>query len=103
MKFDKIDKTWAASVALHLLVLGWAMLSFSSKAFELEPQDSVAVDTISEDQLAKVMAGNRSGKKENPKPLAEKVAEAKPGKCPKCSMTLKERARPAKAAELKVQ
>ncbi|WP_022721106.1 hypothetical protein [Rhodopseudomonas sp. B29] len=74
----KIDKTLAASVALHVLVLGWAMLSFTSKAFELEPQDSVAVDTISEDQLAKVMAGNRSGKKENPKPLAEKVAEAKP-------------------------
>jgi len=78
VKFDKIDKTWAASVALHVIVLGWAMLSFSSKAFELEPQDSVAVDTISEDQLAKVMAGMRSGKKENPKPLVEKVAEAKP-------------------------
>jgi len=74
----KIDKTLAASVALHVLVLGWAMLSFSSKAFELEPQDSVAVDTISEDQLAKVMAGMRTGKKENPKPLVEKVAEAKP-------------------------
>ncbi|MGP9810068.1 cell envelope integrity protein TolA [Rhodopseudomonas sp. NSM] len=74
----KIDKTLAASVALHVLVLGGAMLSFSSKAFELEPQDSVAVDTISEDQLAKVMAGMRSGKKENPKPLVEKVAEAKP-------------------------
>lgn len=74
----KIDKTLAASVALHVLVLGWAMLSFSSKAFEVEPQDSVAVDTISEDQLAKVMAGTRTGKKENPKPLVEKVAEAKP-------------------------
>jgi hypothetical protein len=65
-------------VALHVLVLGWAMLSFSSKAFELEPQDSIAVDTISEDQLAKVMAGMKTGKKENPKPLVEKVAEAKP-------------------------
>lgn len=54
------------------------MLSFSSKAFELEPQDSIAVDTISEDQLAKVMAGMRTGKKDNPKPLVEKVAEAKP-------------------------
>lgn len=74
----KIDKTLVASVALHVLVLGWAMLSFSSKAFELEPQDSVAVDTISEDQLAKVMAGMKTGKKENPKPLVEKVAEAKP-------------------------
>jgi outer membrane biosynthesis protein TonB len=38
----------------------------------------VAVDVISSDQLAKVMAGMKTGKKENPKPLAEKVAEAKP-------------------------
>ena len=29
-------------------------------------------------QLAKVMAGMKTGKKDNPKPLAEKVAEAKP-------------------------
>ncbi len=34
--------------------------------------------SISSDQLAKVMAGMKTGKKENPKPLAEKVAEAKP-------------------------
>lgn len=67
-----------ASIALHVLVLGWGILSFSTKAFELEPQDTVAVDTISEDQLAKVMAGMKTGKKENPKPLVEKVAEAKP-------------------------
>ena len=36
------------------------------------------VDIISADQLAKVMAGMKTGKKENPKPLVEKVAEAKP-------------------------
>lgn len=78
MKLEKIDKTLVASVALHVLVIGWGLLSFSSKAFELPPQDAVAVDTISEDQLAKVMAGMKSGKKESPKPLVEKVAEAKP-------------------------
>ncbi|KIZ44351.1 MULTISPECIES: cell envelope integrity protein TolA [Rhodopseudomonas] len=78
MKLDKIDKTLVASVALHVLVIGWGLLSFSSRAFELPPQDAVAVDTISEDQLAKVMAGTKSGKKENPKPLVEKVAEAEP-------------------------
>jgi len=38
----------------------------------------VAVDVISADQLSKVTAGIKSGKKENPKPLVEKVAEAKP-------------------------
>src|SRR3989440_1709960 len=54
------------------------MLSFSTKALEMQPEDSVAVDVISPDQLAKVTAGMKTGKKENPKPLVEKVAEAKP-------------------------
>ena len=74
----KVDKTVMASVALHVLVLGWVMLSFSTRALEMQPEDSVAVDVISPDQLAKVMAGMKTGKKENPKPLVEKVAEAKP-------------------------
>jgi len=74
----KIDKTLAASIALHVLVLGWGLVSFSSKAFEMTPEESVAVDVISADQLAHVMAGMKAGKKENPKPLVEKVAEAKP-------------------------
>jgi len=74
----KVDKTIVASIALHVLVLGWAMVSFSSKAFELTPEESVPVDVISADQLAKVMAGMKTGKKENQSPLVEKVAEAKP-------------------------
>jgi outer membrane biosynthesis protein TonB len=74
----KVDKTVLASVALHVFVLGWVMLSFSTKALEMPPEDSVPVDVISSDQLAKTMAGMKTGKKENPKPLVEKVAEAKP-------------------------
>ena len=74
----KVDKTVVASVALHVLVLGWVMLSFSTRALEMKPEDSVAVDVISPNELAKVMAGMKTGKKENPKPLVEKVAEAKP-------------------------
>ena len=74
----KVDKTVLASVALHVLVLGWVMLSFSTKALEMPPEDSVPVDVIDANQLAKVMAGTKTGKKENPKPLVEKVAEAKP-------------------------
>jgi colicin import membrane protein len=74
----KIDKTLAASIALHLAVLGWMLVSFSTKAFEMAPEESVAVDVVSADQLAKVMAGMKTGKKENPKPLVDKVAEAKP-------------------------
>jgi outer membrane biosynthesis protein TonB len=71
----KVDKTVMASVALHVLVLGWVMLSFSTKALEIPPEDSVGVDISVESQA---MAGTKTGKKENPKPLAEKVAEAKP-------------------------
>jgi colicin import membrane protein len=74
----KVDKTLVASVALHVLVIGWGLVSFSSKAFEAVPEESLPVDIVSADQLAKVTAGMKTGKKENPKPLVEKVAEAKP-------------------------
>jgi outer membrane biosynthesis protein TonB len=74
----KVDKPIVASIALHVLVIGWGLVSFSTKAFESMPQESLPVDIISADQLAKVTAGMKTGKKENPKPLAEKVAEAKP-------------------------
>ena len=74
----KVDKTLVASVALHMLVFGWALVSFSSKALEMPMEDSVPVDVVSADQLAKAMAGMKTGKKENPKPLVEKVAESKP-------------------------
>jgi outer membrane biosynthesis protein TonB len=74
----KVDKTLVASVTLHVIVIGWGLVSFSSKAFESMPEESLPVDIISSDQLAKVVAGMKSGKKENPKPLVEKVAEAKP-------------------------
>jgi colicin import membrane protein len=74
----KIDKTIAASIILHLLVFGWMMFSFSTKAFVMPEEDVVAVDVVSADQFSHVTAGMKSGKKENPKPLVEKVAEAKP-------------------------
>jgi outer membrane biosynthesis protein TonB len=74
----KIDKTLAASIALHVLVIGWGLISFSSKAFESTEIESVPVEFITDDQLNKITAGIKSGKKENPKPVVEKVAEAKP-------------------------
>ena len=74
----KVDKTLAASIALHVLVIGWGLVSFSSKAFESVPEESLPVDIISADQLAHVTKGMKTGKKENPKPLVEKVAEATP-------------------------
>jgi outer membrane biosynthesis protein TonB len=72
----KVDKTLAASVALHVLVIGWGLVSFATKAFESHPEESVTVDVVSASAFAK--AGMKTGKKEAPKPLADKVAEAKP-------------------------
>ena len=70
-------KGTALSVALHLLVFGWGLVTFSTRSVEAPQEDVIPVD-ISVDNTSKAAAGIRSGKKENPKPLAEKVAEAKP-------------------------
>jgi outer membrane biosynthesis protein TonB len=72
----KVDKTLAASIALHVIVIGWGLVSFSTRAFESIPEESVSVDVVSASAFAK--AGMKSGQKENPRPLVEKVAEAKP-------------------------
>lgn len=73
----KVDKTLVASIVLHVLVIGWGLISFSARSYEV-PQESLAVDIISTDQLAKMTAGTKNGEKDKPKPLVEKVAEAKP-------------------------
>ncbi len=73
----KIDKSLAASIVLHILVLGWGLISFSARSYEV-PQESLAVDIISTDQLAKMTQGIKNGEKDKPKPLVEKVADAKP-------------------------
>ena len=37
MKF-KVDKTIVASVALHVLVIGWGLITFSTRALEVQPE-----------------------------------------------------------------
>ncbi len=74
----KVDKTLAASIALHVLVIGWGLVSFSARSLEAPPPESIPVDIISADQLSKITAGSKSGEKDKPKPLVEKVAEANP-------------------------
>jgi colicin import membrane protein len=73
----KVDKNLAASITLHLFVIGWGLVSFSARSFEA-PQESMPVDIISADQLSKITAGSKTGEKDKPKPLVEKVADAKP-------------------------
>jgi colicin import membrane protein len=74
----KFDKNLAASVTLHVLVLGYGLVSFSSRSMEAPPPESMPVDIISADQLSRITAGNKTGEKDKPKPLVDKIADAKP-------------------------
>lgn len=72
-----VDKTLVASIALHVLVIGWGLLTFSTRA-NIAPEESLPVDIISSDQLAQMMAGQKTGEKDKPKPKVEKVADTPP-------------------------
>jgi colicin import membrane protein len=74
----KVDKNLAASIALHVLVIGYGLVSFSARSLEAPPPESMPIDIISADQLSKLTAGAKTGEKDKPKPLVEKVADAKP-------------------------
>jgi outer membrane biosynthesis protein TonB len=78
ISFLRTRKGTALSVALHLLVLGWGLFTFSARSVVAPPEDLVAVDIVSEDNVSKAKQGIKDGKKENPKPLAEKIGETKP-------------------------
>ncbi len=95
----KIDKTIVASVALHVLVLGWSIVSFSTRPLEATPAEPMPVDIISADQLSKLTAGTKSGQKDKPKPLVEKVAEATPADDPVGKITEKKEVVTAAAPE----
>jgi len=74
----EIDTSLAASVALHVGVLGWGILSFSTRSLEAKPQDALPVDIISSEQLSQITKGTKTGQKDAKAPLVEKVGEAKP-------------------------
>lgn len=74
----KVDKTLVASIALHVMVIGWGVFSFTTRTWEAPPPESLPVDIISADQLSKITQGIKTGAKDKPKPLVEKVADAKP-------------------------
>lgn len=73
-----VDKTLVASIALHVLVIGWGLVSFTTRSMEAPPPESLPVDIISADQLSKITAGIKTGEKDKPKPKVEKVADAAP-------------------------
>ncbi|MBR0755997.1 cell envelope integrity protein TolA [Bradyrhizobium jicamae] len=64
-----------------MLPFNLAQLSVFGYSLACKPKqmtDFIPVDVMSAEQVNRVMAGLKDGKKENQKPLVEKVAEAKP-------------------------
>jgi colicin import membrane protein len=71
-------KGTALSVLLHVAVIGWGLVTFSARSLEAPPPEDIIPVDISMDNTSKMTAGIKSGKKENSKPLVDKVAEARP-------------------------
>lgn len=72
----KIDRGLVVSALAHVAIIGWTAVSFGAKPLDKPPTDSVFVDTISDAAFSQMTAGAKTApKKDNPKPLVEKVAE----------------------------
>ena len=63
----------------HAVVLTWGLISFAPRTLDAKPTESMPIDIISSTEFSQLRAGSRTAPKaETPKPLVEKVAEAKP-------------------------
>ena len=84
----EIDKSLAASLALHVGVMGWGLVSFSTRSLDATPQEALPVDIISSEQLSQITKGIKTGQKEvaatsekppePPKPPEKKPEPPKP-------------------------
>src|SRR4051812_27451494 len=70
---------WTISAVLHGAVLAWGLVAFATKPLSAPPPDFISTDIISDADFSQITQGIRTAPKtEAPKPLVEKVAEAKP-------------------------
>lgn len=85
----------AISGGLHAAVLLWALISFSGHRLEATPVDSLPVDLVSEKDFSQITQGvKKAPKVDMPKPLVEKIAEAKPVEDPAPKITEKAEIKP---------
>ena len=67
------------SIIGHAAVLLWSVWSLAAHPLDSPPADSLPVDIVTASDFSKITQGVKDAPKaETPKPLAEKVAEAKP-------------------------
>ncbi len=70
---------WTISAALHGAVLAWGLVTFATRPLSAPPPDFISTDIISASDFSQITNGIKTAPKaEAPKPLVEKVAEAKP-------------------------
>jgi outer membrane biosynthesis protein TonB len=80
----------AISTGLHAAVLLWALVSFSGKAFEVTPAESLPVDLINEKEFSELTKGTKEAPKvEKQMPLVEKMDDPKPAETPAPKVTEK--------------
>jgi outer membrane biosynthesis protein TonB len=65
------------SMLLHVLVIGWGLISLATRPLEASPQDIVPVDVVSDDQLSQMMKGIKTGDQNETKQQADKVGDPK--------------------------
>jgi outer membrane biosynthesis protein TonB len=81
----------AVSGVLHAAVLLWALVSFSSPPLEATPVESLPVDLISDKDFSQLTKGVKEApKKEEPKPLVQKIDTPKPNDEPAPKLTDKQ-------------
>jgi colicin import membrane protein len=70
---------WTISAVGHAVVLGWGLVTFVSRPLNATPPEFITTDIISAADFSQITQGIRTAPKaEAPKPLVEKVAEARP-------------------------
>jgi outer membrane biosynthesis protein TonB len=75
----------------HAAVLLWSVLAFAARPYQAESTESLPVDIISASDFSQITAGAKNAPKlDAPKPLVEKVADAKPVDDPTAKLAKKE-------------
>ncbi len=65
------------SMLLHVLVIGWGLISLATRPLEALPQDFVPVDVISDEKLSQMMKGIKTGDKNETKQQVDKIGDPK--------------------------
>ena len=77
-EFVQTRKGAVLSGLLHVVVIGWSLISLTTRPLEALPQDFVPVDVISDEKLSQMMKGLKNGDKQEIKQQADKIGDLKP-------------------------